>query len=149
MARKVALGSREVGIGDLEAILSKETVEFSKRVGSLFGPWVVSYSPHPCGRGVASADLEPAHARPARSRQPSHPSLDSTRCPPHLRNFGDTREFNIYISPNSFFGWLGLPKIPWGPVPFCEAYRGNCRFRGLSPTKTRHFWHPRMQMCRT
>ena len=47
MGRKVALGDREVKIGDLEAILLKETGEFFKRVGSLFGPWVASYSPHP------------------------------------------------------------------------------------------------------
>ena len=43
----VALGGREVKIGDLEAILLKDTGEFFKSVGSLFGPWVASCSPHP------------------------------------------------------------------------------------------------------
>ena len=65
MARKVPLGGREVDIGDLEAILSKETGEFFKRVGSLFGPWVASYSPHPWGRGVSQRRSQ---TRPRASR---------------------------------------------------------------------------------
>ena len=72
MARKVAFGDREVKIGDLEAILLKETGEFFKRVGSLVGPWVAGYSPHPWERERERESVPPHspldHKRVARDQ---------------------------------------------------------------------------------
>ena len=53
----------------------------------------------------------------------------------------------IYISPNSFFGLVGPPGIPWLPVSFFKQYREKCRFPGPSPTKTRHFCVPNTRKC--
>ena len=68
MARKVAFGDREVEIGDLEAILLKEAGEFFKRVGSLVGPWVAGYSPHPWGGGGLTAPIPNPPTRATRAR---------------------------------------------------------------------------------
>ena len=76
------------------------------------------------GRGdgeLASVHPEPAHARHARSRQPSRPSPDTTRCRSHLRNLGRRPRIQciyVYISPNSFPrpALRALPSV--APVAF-------------------------------
>ena len=46
------------------------------------------------------------------------------------RNWGDRREINIYISPNSFPGLVVRQKKPCRPASFCGGHRGIVSLSG-------------------
>ena len=45
-----------------------------------------------------------------------------------VSNWGDRREIDIYISPNSFPGPVGRQKIPWVATVLCKGHRGFVSF---------------------